>query len=669
VTELLNALPLLPSRQELRAVDLAWEAFMAGDSRGLEKVRPVIRESWRRSHRLGIDPHQNSFPAVLSAEDVEAMQERVDLVAVATPLFETILQTWEEQRFMLGVSDRHGRLLYTRGHPVVMERARLINAVPGSGMAEDHIGTAITNVVLAQQRTEYVFWSEHYCRPFHAWAALGAPVFHPLTREIIGVVGVGGEEFPNPRALNIIERMAGRLQQLLHHEELVRRVALLNAYHQFLLDHPRDIVVAVDGRGHICGASPNILELLEAPRQFLDTSLLRLPGVRVEGFSPLTHQQDLQPYTVRVMVEKKESIQDATVIPIGGGRQPAGALVVFSHAPAKSRRRDAAPSPWRATYTFNDLLGAAPCFLDCLTLARRAARTDFPVLLLGESGAGKELLAQAIHAASLRHAGPFVTVNCGALNDELLAAELFGYVEGAFTGAVKGGRKGKIELAHAGSLFLDEVEAMSPKMQVSLLRVLEERRIARVGGEHPIAVDARLIAASNEDLRAAVEQKRFRADLYHRLCVFPVQLPPLRERREDIPLLARHLLNQLGFPYLQLSPQAFQVLSRYDWPGNIRELKHVLLRAAHQTVGTTILPGALPDDLGSIEAVTSSPAVGSLKETERNRIVQALAEANHNLNQAAMLLGIHRTTLYRKLKKYGLAGETGNVGALTSVGL
>lgn len=582
------------------------------------------------------------------------MQERVDLVAVATPLFETILQAWEDHPFMLGVSDRRGRLLYTRGHPLIMERAKLINAVPGSGMAEDLIGTAVTNIVLTQKRTEYVLWSEHYCRPLHSWAAMGAPVFHPLTHEVIGVVGAGGDEFPNPRALTIIEQMANRLQQLLHHEELVRRVGLLNAYHQFMLEYPHDTILAVDGRGHICGASPNILDLIKAPQHLLDTSLLRLPGVRVEGFHPLTQHQDLQPYGIHIAFDKKDCIQDATVIPVAGGRQLAGTLVVVSHTQTKPKRREGSSSPWRATYTFDDLIGAAPRFLDCLTFARQAARADFPVLILGESGTGKELLAQAIHIESPRQDGPFVTVNCGAFNDELLSAELFGYVEGAFTGAVKGGRKGKIELAHSGSLFLDEVEAMSPKMQVSLLRVLEEHRLARMGGERPVSVDVRIIAASNEDLRAAVEQKRFRMDLYHRLCVFPVQLPPLRERREDLPLLARHLLNHLGFSHLQITSQTLQLLHRYDWPGNIRELKHILLRAAHQTSGSIITPAALPEEIALTNPATPTPWAGSLQETERERIAQALAKTGQNLNRVATQLGIHRTTLYRKLKKYGL---------------
>lgn len=656
--ELATSLPALPTRQALRHVAIAWEAFMAGDSRSLEAVRPVIRESWRRCQQLGVNPHRASFPLVLSAEDLEAGQERADLVAVAAPLFEAVLQTWDGERFIVSITDRHGRLLYTSGHPVVLEKARLINAIPGSGMAEDLIGTASANVVLAQGHADYVLWSEHYCQTLHSWAAIGAPIFHPLTHEIIGVVLSGGEEILHPRALDIIQRIAGRLEQLLHHEELVRRVAVLNAHQQFLLEHPHDVVLAVDGRGHICGASPAIREFVTPPQPLLDTSLLRLPGLHVEGFHPVTQQKDLSPYSIRVTADRKDLALNATVIPIQGGRQPAGALVVLPRPHAARPQREPRSTLWRARYTFSDLLGAAPRFRDCLTLAHRAAQSDFPVLLLGESGTGKEFLAQAIHTASARRRGPFVAVNCGAFNDELLAAELFGYVEGAFTGAIKGGRKGKLEVAHGGSLFLDEVEAMSPRMQVSLLRVLEEQQLIRVGGEQPIAMDVRVIAASNEELRAVVEQKQFRLDLYHRLCVFSISLPPLRERREDLALLARHLLSQLGFAHLQLAPQTLQLLRQYSWPGNIRELKHALLWAAHQTQGTVIAPTALPGEITAVASTASIPPIGSLRDTERELVMQALTKNGGNLAQAAAQLGVHRATLYRKLKKYGLSASS-----------
>jgi transcriptional regulator with PAS, ATPase and Fis domain len=308
-----------------------------------------------------------------------------------------------------------------------------------------------------------------------------------------------------------------------------------------------------------------------------------------------------------------------------------------------------------ATYTFADLIGEATSFQQCLTLARRAAAQDFAVLLLGESGTGKELLAQAIHTASPRSQRPFVPVNCGAASDELLAAELFGYIEGAFTGAAKGGRAGKLELAHGGTLFLDEVEEMSAKMQVSLLRVLEEGRLTRVGAERPRALDVRVIAASNEDLQEAVRQKRFRLDLYHRLSPFPIPLPPLRERREDIPLLIRDLLGQLGFAHLRVTAEALVLLNRYAWPGNVRELKNVLLRAAHLTTGTMITSTELPQELVSTTQERIVAPAGSLRETELTLIREALADANGNLAQAAARLGIHRVTLYRKLKRYGLA--------------
>lgn len=647
-------LPALPSRQKLRNIAAAWEAFMAGETRGVEKVRPIIRTSWERCHRLGVDPRQPHLPLVLMAENIESLQEQADLVTVATPLFETATRAWEDEQFILYVSDRHGHILHTDGHASVVERARRINSVPGASMAEEHIGTASANVVIAQGQTEYVLWQEHYSQAFHSWAAIGAPIFHPLTQELIGVAGAAGEEFVHPRALELIERIAHRLEQLLHHEEVLRRVALLDAYHHFLLQHPHDIVLAIDGRGHICGAAPAITTLVEEPHHLLEKSLLRLPEFRIEGFHPSAQQQELQPYSIRITRPQDGALLNATAIPVKGARQLAGTLIVLSRPSGIRQYREPAASLWRATHTFADLIGACSVFQECVTFARQASQSDFSVLLIGETGTGKELFAQAIHTASPRGQGPFVAVNCGVPGDDLLAAELFGYVEGAFTGAMKGGRKGKIELAHGGTLFLDEVEAMSPKMQVSLLRVLEEHRVVRVGSERPVVVDIRVIAASNEDLRAAVSQKQFRADLYHRLCALPIQLPSLRERREDLPLLARHLLRQLGFSHLRLAPETVQHLRRYAWPGNIRELKHILLRAAQPTTGTTIPPTALPREIMATEPSSHARSAKSLRSSERDLIVQALTDAHGSPARAADQLGIHRATLYRKLKRYDL---------------
>lgn len=628
---------------------------MSGQDQGLEKVRPVIRASWQRAQRLGVDPYLREIPQVLSAEELEDLQERADLIYVATPVFETMVKAWEKERFLMGLSDRHGHVLHLSGHPWLLQRAMEVNVVPGSSLAEELVGTALANVVLAQDHSDYVLWSEHYRQAFHPWAALGAPIHHPLTGEAIGVVGIGGYELSHPHTLEVTERLAKRFEQILHHEELLRRTALLDEYHRFLLQHPQETVLAIDGRGHVCGASPSITELLDVPQRILGRSLLRVPELTVEGFRPLVQQEqeEVRPYALRVMILDKELTLKAEAIPIIGERQPAGTILILSR-PSAPRLAKERRSAWLATYTFADLIGEATSFQQCLTLARRAAAQDFAVLLLGESGTGKELLAQAIHTASPRCQRPFVPVNCGVASDELLAAELFGYSEGAFTGAAKGGRAGKLELAHGGTLFLDEVEEMSTKMQVSLLRVLEEGRLTRVGAERPRALDVRVIAASNEDLQEAVRQKRFRLDLYHRLSPFPIPLPPLRERREDIPLLVRHLLGQLGFAHLRVTAEASVLLNRYAWPGNVRELKNVLLRAAHLVVGTVITPAELPQEIVTAARESAAAPTGSLRKTELALIRQALADANGNLAQAAARLGIHRVTLYRKLKRYGL---------------
>ncbi|MCS6926973.1 MAG: sigma 54-interacting transcriptional regulator [Candidatus Binatia bacterium] len=624
---------------------------MAGRDTQLDKVRPTIRASWLRAQRLGVDPYLRAIPRLLSAEELERLQERADLIYVAAPMFETLVRAWDKERFMIGLSDRHGYILHVNGHPWVLQRAREINAMPGGGMAEELVGTTMVSVVLAQGRPDYVLWSENYCQAFHPWASLGAPVRHPITGEVIGVLGISGYGRIEVHA-DMVVRLADRLEQLLHHEELLRRVALLDEYHRFLLEHPHDTVFAIDGRGHICGISPSASELLASPHRLLGRSVLRVPDLRVQGFRSLVQQDEVRPYPVHVDVAEKASSLQAVAIPVQGQRQPVGTLLVLSRPRTVQRTRPTAG--WQARYTFADLVGRAPAFQNCLALAQRAAGHDFPVLLLGESGTGKELLAHAIHAASPRRYGPFVVVNCGASTEELLAAELFGYVEGAFTGAARGGRAGKIELAHGGTLFLDEVEAMPPRMQVSLLRVLEDGVVVRVGAERPLTLDVRIVAASNEDLQRAVAQQRFRLDLYHRLSVFPILLPPLRDRTEDIPLLARTLLDHLGFSHLQVSPEALTLLCRYSWPGNVRELKHVLLRAAHAASGTVITPADLPPQFGAVPRQSAEPS-GSLKEAEVALIRRTLAETGGNLTQAAARLGIHRVTLYRKMKRYRLS--------------
>ncbi|MBI4246992.1 MAG: sigma-54-dependent Fis family transcriptional regulator, partial [Candidatus Rokubacteria bacterium] len=282
---------------------------------------------------------------------------------------------------------------------------------------------------------------------------------------------------------------------------------------------------------------------------------------------------------------------------------------------------------------------------------------DSSVLVLGESGTGKELVARALHERSLRAARPFVPIHCGALPREVLESELFGHEKGAFTGAIAT-KPGLIELADGGTLFLDEIGEMEPDSQVKLLRVLETGTFFRVGGTRPRRVDLRVVAATNRDLAEAMKAGEFRQDLYYRINTIAVQLPPLRERREDIALLARHFLAaNAAYGAKRLGPRALACLEAYAWPGNVRELQHAIERAVILAKGDELLPEDLPPEIAGGTAPSAPPPAGSLEAMERQHIVTTLRQVGGHRGKAAALLEIDPKTLYRKILAYKIASE------------
>jgi transcriptional regulator with PAS, ATPase and Fis domain len=311
-------------------------------------------------------------------------------------------------------------------------------------------------------------------------------------------------------------------------------------------------------------------------------------------------------------------------------------------------------------YNFDSIRGTSAPIVALKEAARKAALTDLPILITGESGTGKELFAQAIHQASSRHKNPSIHINCAAIPKDLFEAELFGYAEGAFTGAKSGGKPGKFELADGGTLFLDEIGEMPLELQPKLLRVLEDRLFERVGGNRMLKSDFRIIAATNRDLQAMVKEKQFREDLYYRLNVVPLEVPPLRGRQGDLIPLARHLLDKVAENYpgsrYHLTLAAEKVLDGYHWPGNIRELLNVLERTAYTIEGSCIDACDLPFYLSRPVATALKGGQWCLNtvvaEAEREALRKALELTGNNKAKAAKLLGIHRTVLYKKMSKY-----------------
>ncbi|SHH67850.1 PAS domain S-box-containing protein [Caloranaerobacter azorensis DSM 13643] len=316
-----------------------------------------------------------------------------------------------------------------------------------------------------------------------------------------------------------------------------------------------------------------------------------------------------------------------------------------------------------AKYSFKDIIGSSASIQAVKELAMKVAKTDSNVLITGESGTGKELFAHAIHNASKRYLGPFIRINCAAIPEELLESELFGYEEGAFTGARKGGKKGKFELANGGTILLDEIGDMSIKMQAKLLRVLQEKEIERLGGDVVRNIDVRIIASTNKDLEMLVRQGLFREDLYFRLNVMSIKIPPLRERKEDISILAKKLLvkvsSKLGKYVEGISNDAIKCLESYDWPGNIRELENVIERAINLLDSDLIIkPEHLPEKITKNKTkkyfYEGKGLKNIIEEIEKEIILKCLEENDWNKNKVAKILGISRVGLYKKIERYNL---------------
>jgi two-component system response regulator HydG len=303
---------------------------------------------------------------------------------------------------------------------------------------------------------------------------------------------------------------------------------------------------------------------------------------------------------------------------------------------------------------FGDLIGSSEAMQEVFKRIEEVAQADIPVLITGETGTGKELVARAIHARSIRNCGPFVAINCGALPEPLLESELFGHERGAFTGAVRT-RIGRLEMADQGSLFLDEVGEISAQMQINLLRALEEKRFLRVGGSREVESDFRLICATHRDMQALVDTGRVRSDFFYRINVISIRVPPLRERPGDITLLANHFLQRFSIeiskPTQELTPSAYRLLTRHDWPGNVRELLNVIERAVVVSRGPKIDTADLTFFGPGTEA---SAKAATLEEVEALHIRRTLEECNWNISRAAEILGINRGTLTRHIKKHGL---------------
>jgi transcriptional regulator of acetoin/glycerol metabolism len=647
------------ARDEQRRTERQWLRLVTGGVPGPE-VRPLVRASWHRSQESGVPPGLGRAPTALDASSLDEARRATDWLRVTQEVIRALPPDFSTQHHLLGIFDAEGRMLRSEGDPRTRDALAEINFAPGGLWSESTAGTNGPGTALVSDQPVHIIGAEHFCQAWQRFHCAAAPIHDPATGDVAGVLDLSGPaDLASPHMLHLALALAFAAERALTAHDLEHQCALLRAFSDCSARYPGEVIVVADRGGRVLAASP------AAPPDF-HPGRETPPPIRQAIATLIDEAADQVPQDAHGLLAYEEA--SAIVIPVFDGPSRIGGCLLLRRTPS-ARPTPASPRHRPTRYSFLDLLGQSPAFAESCRIAGAAAANALPVLILGESGVGKELFAQSIHSASERREHPFIAVNCGALPKELIESELFGYVGGAFSGARKEGTTGKFEAADGGTIFLDEIGELPASAQIALLRVLQEGEITRVGGTTTKPVDVRVIAATNRDLDSALADGAMRRDLYYRLNVITLELPPLRERPEDIGLLARRFLEASAATMhkrgLELSEEVLDALRAYNWPGNVRELQNVIARlvalASSSPIVLTDLPAPIRDayhgrSAGSRSTRGGPPARTSPDPALVRERAQLLAQIRSypTMSAAAASLGITRSTLYRRLERLGL---------------
>lgn len=645
----------------------AKELFQQGRAIEEGSVRKAILESWMRSRRAGVQCSL-ADKTILPAEQLATrLRENHTLYATAIPLMEQLYDFTAGSGYLAILADREGYVLKTMGDREIMRLAELNGLVEGCNRAEDRLGTNGIGTALATGKPVQVFAGEHYYTLHTNWVCSGAPIFDHDDSLVGAFCLTGLSEKVSFHTLGMAAAAAAAISQqikMLRVNEDLKRVA----------ERTRIIVETIPSGVFLLNRRMEVVQ-----SNMLASSLLDLPLESIVGkpLQEVLDNHDFVPENASGLDGKNITVErDGKTLHLTcslNQSSPDEYLLTFVRTESLHKQVNRIIGS-DAHFCFSDIVGQSPAMRNAVALARIAAGNASTVLFTGESGTGKELFAQSVHNASSRKNGPFVAINCGGLPKSLIESELFGYAKGSFTGARKEGCAGKFELANGGTIFLDEIGDMPFDVQASLLRFLQNREVVRIGSSRATKVDVRILAATNKDLMRAIEENAFRSDLYYRLNVFAVDIPPLRQRAGDIRPLADYFLRKYAGlshrPVSGITEEAYLLLERHMWRGNVRELENVIERAVYVAREQAISPKDLQlhgpgrsESSGTPQHPLPAPLPGDTLRRQGNaevlRIIEdALAASGGNMNKAARRLNISRRTLYRKLDRLGVDPDT-----------
>ncbi|WP_173299135.1 sigma-54 interaction domain-containing protein [Thermanaeromonas sp. C210] len=613
-----------------------------------------IKESLVRCKKRNLDANTKLMSAKTDTINKQVIKE------FCAPILK-LLNFASGDNLVVLLADKHGIAVDLQGSIKALSKLQEAGITVGVDLREEVAGTNAYALALIHKKPICVIGKNHYNQHLKEWSSFCAPITSQ-NGKIEGLVGLWCYDLKRINQTSYVNYLLGLVslvanvisrewyikeikKELIFHKEIIRTLADYITEEFLVMDCERVI-------------------------KYVSSAIMNCFGKNVIGkklgtlnrseLTELVESDSKRPKEVYLTGSPEGEIYLAKAKPIKAleNNQLLGNIVVLSRMKGVQSKNHRS---YTAHFTFDDIIGNSPSLRKAVEMARAAAELNVRVLLEGESGTGKELFAQAIHNGSARRNGPFVALNCSAVPRELFESEFFGYSEGAFTGAKKGGKPGKFELANGGTLFLDEIGTLPWDMQAKLLRTLQQNEIIRVGGNEVIPVNVRIVAATNTPLEELVVQGEFRQDLYYRLNVIVIRIPPLRERVEDIPVLFEYLVEKisrkLGKKIRRIDKDVIDVLCAYHWPGNVRELENCIERAITLARENIIRVEDLPSEVlqGKSERRSTPPGeLQSLRTLERETIVRSLARFNGNVSKASKALGISRTTLYKKMRQYDI---------------
>ena len=649
-----------------------WETYI-GEGKPipdkLRDIRPVILESWKRAKKQKVPPMEVKDEKLEPDALLRVRARKHELISVAHPYLQNLYSYVKGSNFIIALTDEKGNVIDLIGNDAMIQaRAKKSGLTMGCNRSEKYAGTNGIGTCLVTGQPIQIWGCEHYIKPHHSYVCSAAPIKNEYGT-IRGCVDlIGPMEAISPHTLGMVCAAVDGIQKEMMMRQAYEKISLINNQLNITVQSIASGIILFDNIGIITQYNNRAAEILKLPYDHLNhKNIANILDLKTSTVNALEVSKNLtnKEVTVTNVLGIKLNLSISASIIYNDSQEKIGTLLIFDEL-QRLHTMVSKMSGFSAKYTFESIIGNSPGINEVKALGLIAAQGDSNVLILGESGTGKELLAQSIHNASNRSSGPFIAINCGSLPKGLIESELFGYEGGAFTGANKEGNPGKFELAHGGTIFLDEIGDMPLEMQSSLLRVIQTKEIVRIGGKNPKQIDVRIMAATNVDLVESIKNKGFRSDLYYRLGVLIFSIPALRDRPGDVIHLANFFVNaynrSMSKNIAGFTPEAEDLIKEYDWPGNVREMENVIERAFNLTSNEYISVQDLTPEIrnkkkhrfAGDEDVWAQDKTEAPMMKEYDVIVNALKRAEGNVGTAAALAGIPRRTFYRKVEKYKL---------------